>query len=556
MSTARPLPVKPSRPVAAASVAAMMTARLRGVDDVVDLEGPGDVEGVDVLSVVNGQLPHPLVALALVGDGGQLLPLGEPHGALKAHGAQVGERPGHSQQRLVGAAAQHRLRPEPVAAAEDDADQGDLQPGTRDQDPGGVPEHRRPLRVRAGHDPRGVHQRDQRDAEGVAQLHEPGRLVRGVGCQRAGHVQRLVGEEPDGTAVDAPERGHHLGCVLLAQEGHRALVSQGGDDRADVVRAALPLREDLSQHGLVRRRAGLPRALEVADQGARDRDGLGLVGGQDVDNPLGRQHLGGPDLLGLVVPEPGRCEHRWAGDPHGGVLRGHDQVGRSGQDGVPCEAPAGDDGDARGDPGEPRPQREGADVQRRDDRVVGVARAPAAPLGEEHGGQPQPLNQPQQPVGLVMASHALRARHDEVVVRQHAAGGSLPRHRTVDAGDTADDAVRRRLPHELVGAQPPLLCCRDQPAVLDERARVDEVGDVLPRRPTALGAPSGDLVRPGRVLGEGPAPPQLVQRVGASIVAHRPTLPESMAPREPGTAETHRRGLARPGPSPARRAHP
>ena len=74
-------------------------------------------------------------------------------------------------------------------------------------------------------------------------------------------------------------------------------------------------------------------------------------------------------------------------------------------------------------PDSARPQRERADVERGDDRVVGVARPAAAALGEEDRRQPHPLDQLEQPVLLAVAERALRAGQHGVVVGQHRAGG-------------------------------------------------------------------------------------------------------------------------------------
>ena len=51
--------------------------------------------------------------------------------------------------------------------------------------------------------------------------------------------------------------------------------------------------------------------------------------------------------------------------------------------------------------------------------AVGVARAPAAALGEEHDRQPQALGELEQPVLLPVVLQALRAGEHRVVVRHH-----------------------------------------------------------------------------------------------------------------------------------------
>ena len=71
-------------------------------------------------------------------------------------------------------------------------------------------------------------------------------------------------------------------------------------------------------------------------------------------------------------------------------------------------------------------------VERRDDRVVGVAGASAAALGEEHRGQSQPLDQLEEPVLLAMPLRALGAGQDHVVVGDHRAGGGIAEQLAVD----------------------------------------------------------------------------------------------------------------------------
>ena len=66
-------------------------------------------------------------------------------------------------------------------------------------------------------------------------------------------------------------------------------------------------------------------------------------------------------------------------------------------------------------------QREGLGVEPGDDGHVGVARAPAAALGEEHDGEAQPLDELEEAVLLAVVHLALGAGQDGIVVRQHGA---------------------------------------------------------------------------------------------------------------------------------------
>ena len=129
---------------------------------------------------------------------------------------------------------------------------------------------------------------------------------------------------------------------------------------------------------------------------------------------------------------------------------------------------------------------------------VGVARAPAAALGEHDQGQPLPLGQLEQPVGLAVVHVALGAGQHAVVVGHH-------RDRTaVDRRGAQDQPVGRGARDEVIQRAAAALRRDGQRAVLGEAARVGQVGDVLPGRPASGGvAPLGhlgpSLVQPGPV---------------------------------------------------------
>ena len=134
-------------------------------------------------------------------------------------------------------------------------------------------------------------------------------------------------------------------------------------------------------------------------------------------------------------------------------------------------------------------------------RAVGVARPPAAALGEEHHRQPPALGELDHPVHLLVVVGALGAGQHGVVVGHHRAAGGL-------VGRTASPLTRPRpmtrpsagvvLDQLLERAAPPARG-DGQRAVFDEGAGIDQVVDVLPRRALAGLAPARDRVRPRRV---------------------------------------------------------
>ena len=100
-----------------------------------------------------------------------------------------------------------------------------------------------------------------RDVEGIAQHHEAGRLLAGVGVERAALEHRVVGDEADALAVEPREhRGERFAVALLQLEA-RVLVRDRGDDLAHVVHLVARLRHDLEDLPARLVRAGRHRLL-------------------------------------------------------------------------------------------------------------------------------------------------------------------------------------------------------------------------------------------------------------------------------------------------------
>ena len=157
----------------------------------------------------------------------------------------------------------------------------------------------------------------------------------------------LLAITPIGAALEARERGDHLGGEGLAQEAHRAGVGEPLDRGADVVGAAAALGDDVAQQRLVGLVPVGERALEVGDQALGGGHRLGLVGDRDVDDPVRRLDGERADRLGLEGPEAATLDHRRAAHAERGRLGGDDQVRAAGEHGVAGEAAAGDDRDPR-----------------------------------------------------------------------------------------------------------------------------------------------------------------------------------------------------------------
>ena len=142
------------------------------------------------------------------------------------------------------------------------------------------------------------------------------------------------------------------------------------------------------------------------------------------------------------------------------------------QRGVAGEAASRHDADERHLPAQRAEQREGLGVEPGDDGHVGVARTPAAALGEEHDGEAQPLDELEEAVLLAVVHLALGAGQDGIVVRQH--GATRPfivEEVAVDPPDAGHEAVGRRVGDEVLGAPARPLGRDDEAAVLLEAAR-------------------------------------------------------------------------------------
>ncbi len=73
---------------------------------------------------------------------------------------------------------------------------------------------------------------EQREVEGVAELHEARRLVGAVAVDRPGEVDRVVGDHADRAALDARERGDHAGAEVAAELEHRIRCRRASRSRA------------------------------------------------------------------------------------------------------------------------------------------------------------------------------------------------------------------------------------------------------------------------------------------------------------------------------------
>ena len=187
-----------------------------------------------------------------------------------------------------------------------------------------------------------------------------------------------------------------------------------------------------------------------------------------------------------------------------------------------------------------RPDSRGGQPERRHVEAghrgrVGVAGPPAAALGEHDQGQPLPLGQLEQPVGLAVVHVALGAGQHAVVVGHHRDRAA------VDRRGAQDQAVGRGARDEVVQRAAAALRRDGQRAVLGEAARVGQVGDVLPGRSASGGvAPLGHL-GPSLVQPD-PVPLPHLGQIGPDVIQRDVARPAPARRRRPRTRP------ARPGP--------
>ena len=193
--------------------------------------------------------------------------------------------------------------------------------------------------------------------------------------------------------------------------------------------------------------------------------------------------------------------------------------------------------------GGPRGRRRGSRAPKR--RRGPYPRAALPPLGEEHRRQLHALDQLEQAVLLLVAHRSLGAGEDRVVVGEDRAGGAVAELLRVDGADPRDQAVGGRALEQLAELAARPLGCDREPAVLDEAARVDQVGEVLARRSRAGGVAPLNRLGAGGVLG---------QRRGARALAQvrAPSDPRSVDFRRLPRAKRRRPGSVRAAETAAR----
>ena len=275
--------------------------------------------------------------------------------------------------------------------------------------------------IGADHETGRVAQAEQRQAVGLAELHEAGGLVRSLGVDGAAQVVRVVGKDANGPALDSRQCGDHAGAEVGPQFEHAVRVGQRMDHGAHVVHAQAILGHQMPQRALIGCRPVLHAALEESQVLARGGDGGTLVIDEHVDHSIARQVSGRPDLLWTIDAQAATFDHGRPAHADVGGLRRDDHVGAAQQRGIAGEAAAVHHADKRHLARKRRELAEGVVVQARHHRHVHIARAATAAFCEQHRRQFQPVDDSQQPVLFVVVAPTLCAGQHAVVVGQYRA---------------------------------------------------------------------------------------------------------------------------------------
>ena len=484
-------------------------AGLGGVDDVVDVPPFGGQVGVgETLGVLLDQLGP---AGGRVGRGGQLPPVDDVDGALRAHDRQLARRPGEGQIGADGLGVHDHVGA-PVGLAGDDLDAGDGGLAVGVQQLGPVADDAAVLLVGARHEPRNVDEGDQGDVERVAGAHEAGPLFRALDVEHAGEDLWLVADDTDDVTVDAgvpADQVHGPEGVVLEE---LAVVDDRGDHLLHVV-------------GLVG--AGRDQAADLRDQSVRVVAGidagrlLHVVGGQQAEEVpdvveaalLVGGHEGRHPRLGGVGQRAAELfeghllagdglDHVGAGDEHLRRLAHHeDEVGHGRAVDGPAGAGAEDDADLRDDAG-------GVDVPLEDPpEIVQADHAfldprPATVVDADDGNAERHA-QVHDLVHLLAEDLAERSAVDREVLAEEADPAA------VDGPEADDDAVGVG-PLVVVEAGSP---GAGQHVELLKRALVEEIVDPFPGRHLALAVLALDGVRRTRRGGPPPCGGQALRGV-------------------------------------------
>ena len=176
---------------------------------------------------------------------------------------------------------------------------------------------------------RHVDEEDQRDAVGVAPLHEAAGLVAAGGVEAAGHAQRVVGDQADGAPGQPGEPGDDVGGPAGLQLDEGARVEHRVDDRHHVVGRARAVRDQVGRVRSVRAaQIELTRPGQQVDEHPGLVQGVRLALGGEVHHPALGVRGRPAEPLGVDVLTGDLAHDVRAGDQDPSFRTGDDEVGQ------------------------------------------------------------------------------------------------------------------------------------------------------------------------------------------------------------------------------------
>ena len=179
----------------------------------------------------------------------------------------------------------------------------------------------------AGH----VDQEDQRDAVGVAPLHEASGLVTAGRVEAAGQAHRVVGDDADRPSGEPAQAGDDVGGPTRLQLDEGPLVQDGRDHGRHVVgQPVLPRdqRPRVGSGGATQVHDAL--SAEQVDQHAGAVQRVGVAGGDDVHDTAASVGDRSAQALGVDVLTGDLAHDVGAGDEHPPPRSEDDDVGEGG----------------------------------------------------------------------------------------------------------------------------------------------------------------------------------------------------------------------------------
>ena len=436
------------------------------------------------------------LALGAFGQGFKLFAVAQAHRAFEAHAAKLARGPSHSGQGFMKAAAGHGHRAQAIALAQHHAEQGHPQVRCRHKHARDMAHLGRGFGVGPDHEAGCIDQAHDGQAMRIAQLHEAGRLVGGIGVDGTAQMQRVVGQHAERATTHPRQSGVNAQAKSRAQLQHTALIGDALHGRSGVVRA-----QTVFGHHVAQRLGGWCFPVSLCALKKRQvmpchGHGLHLAIHQHIDHAVAMLDVAWADLLGLENTQATAFDHGGTAHADVAVTRGNDHVAATQQRRIARKATPGHHTHHRHTAIEARKRGKSRQVQAGHDGHIDITGAPTAAFGKQHHRQIVLQGDAQHAVGLLVVAHALRARqHGEVVGHDH---DTLAIHAT----DARDHAVGRCVAHQVVGCAAAALRRHSQSTVFDKRAGVTQIGDVFAGGAQAQSVAFGHRLGAQRVMRE------------------------------------------------------